>query len=375
MNRRVAFFNTSIEISYSSDIGEFLFGEFDWLPATEEDPDLSIELQAGFKSPPDSGVQVDDRVWVNDSTAFVDYREHNALGDKRYQILLEMESDPANVVVYYDPKLIDIRYKPLYEAIKRGNWNYISRPRIVADNILYDVFEPLIHQQMIQRNAGYIHASSVTKKGEGVIFTGWGGAGKTSTCVELVNSSDWSFASDDLSIIGGSGKMLPYTKSMQVYPYNLGREPDKVFAERGPVDRLQWDTLQKLKGKKGVRRRVSPAQYFGEPDYDASGIDLTKVFYLIREERDDIVVTSGSSDTLSERAAATISHEFEEYVKMMWALTAAGPGEFMSYEEFIKQSKQVYANAFDSVDDLFLVHIPIETPPEELAGHVARELL
>jgi hypothetical protein len=375
MNRAISFFNLDIKLEYKGPIGKLLLNEFDWLPSSSGSPNLCFTLTPGFVSPPTTGAYVDDCVWVTDEEAFIDVRNNNFFGDKRYQLSLEREDGATAVTVYYDSALQEFRNKIAHSVIKRANWNYISRQRIVADNILYDVFEPIIHWHLTERNAGFLHASSAVKDGTGVVFTGWGGAGKTSTCVQLVEKHDWKFTSDDLTVVSANGTLIPYTKSMQIYPYNVSKDTSSIFASRGPLDRLQWEAFRRVKGKKGVRRRFSPATYFGQKSHLTERTETSSVFYLLREERGEISVNPESKDALAERAASTISHEFDEFIWLLRVLNAAAPGRFPSPLEFVSDSREVYTNVFTTVPDVNLIRIPVETTPVELADYVRTSLL
>ena len=375
MRQSISFFENTTEIQYEGEIGSLLLNEFDWVPESEGETDLRFVLSPGFTQPPESGSHVDDRVWVTDSEAFVDLRQGNSFGDKRYQLRINWAEDAMEVTVYYDSKLLKPTNKLLFSAIKRANWNYISRQRIAADNILYDVFEPVVHLNLLREGSGFLHASSAVRGDEGVVFTGWGGAGKTSTCVQLVKNHEWGFTSDDLTLVSDRGTLVPYTKSMQIYPYNVEGQTDAIFSSRGPVDRLQWNTLQKLKGKKGVRRRVSPETYFGSVPREEEPVDVSTAVYLLREHRNEIVAEEESPEDLAQRAASTICHEFDSFVWLLRAINAAAPREFTSPTNFVEDSQRVYEGFFESVENVKLVRIPIETPPSELAKFARESLL
>lgn len=375
MQRSISFFGSTTEIQHEGEIGTLLLNEFDWIPDSDEEANLRFILHPEFTQIPEFGSHVDDKVWMTDSEAFVDLRQNNLFGDKRYQVKISWEGDITEVTVYYDRKLLQPMDRLLYSVIKQINWNYISRRRIVADNILYDLFEPILHQHLLEQGAGFLHSSSAVRNNDGVVFTGWGGAGKTSTCVQLVKNYNWNFASDDLTLVSDHGEFVPYTKSMQIYPYNVEDETNVIFESRGSLDRLQWDALQKLKGKKGVRRRVSPERYFGSVSQRKEPVSVATAVYLLREERDELVSVSESSEMLAQRASSTICHEFDEYMWLLRVMNAAAPGYFMSPTEFIENSRRVYQSFFEEVENTKLIRVPIKTSPRELSDFVRKSLV
>jgi hypothetical protein len=150
----------------------------------------------------------------------------------------------------------------------------------------------------------------------------WGGIGKTSSLVRLLNSArKWRFISDDLAIVDDEGVIHRNPLKMQIYPYNLQGEPElgtALLKGRSWADRLQWAVRRRLLGDKGVRRRVQAETLFGE-DKGAASARLTHTLFLRRTNVEDFTDHPLSIGD----AAAQMAHVMQYELRTLWAMLAA----------------------------------------------------
>jgi len=133
-----------------------------------------------------------------------------------------------------------------------------------------------------------LHASSVLdiNSGIGMVFTGYGGSGKTKIEEYILNNfSGTLFLSDDILLVSLDGRAYPNFNYPKIYGYNVKKKSpleSKILANRGLSDRLQW-YLKNTFNDSSVRRRIDPRYlYDGRISKTA---DKIKIFILSDKER------------------------------------------------------------------------------------------
>jgi hypothetical protein len=80
------------------------------------------------------------------------------------------------------------------------------------------------------------------RDGHAVALAAWGGVGKTSLMLQLVQHRGWQFLADDLAVLDDSGAVYRSPWRIPVYAHSLdgkGELRRRLFTGRGLVDRLQ----------------------------------------------------------------------------------------------------------------------------------------
>lgn len=370
--------STSVAIDTKDVLGNTILEKFDYLPQSQDTPELKIELHPGLISPPDSGIRIGDRVWTDGQETFLDLKDNprNPLSQAwklGYQV--KINGNPVHerteVNIFYDSDLNDPN-KVLSILWKSLNKDYFSRYQTLATNILYDILEPILHLKMIANGSGFIHAASVLYGDSAVLFPGWSAAGKTGTSAELIRRYGGEFISDDLSIISNNGYIQPYTKSICIKPGEFAMSERSFFSDRDFFDYLHWELIKRIRSN--ARRWVSPQEYYGYTDYPEEFVPITKVIYLIREERQEIKEVEAQPDELAARAGATIAEEFRLFLRFIRAMHSAIPTGWLSVENIVRRSIEVYESAFKKADSL-LLSVPAKTPPQELGRYIHDNLV
>ena len=205
------------------------------------------------------------------------------------------------------------------------DWNYLTADEVVAKIFFYNVFDHLVQASQTAVDQSWIHTGAVEKDGRAVLFTGWGGVGKTTATLKLVLEHGYRFLSDDLGVIDTDGRFYRGPKKLQVYGYNIAGEPlleRHLMRGRGPLDRSSWQRKLKRGGPTRVRRRTSAEQLL-EPQRVAHEAEVSTVLLI---QRGDVVAPihrEMDPGELADRSAATVMREITPFVDISNAYHSA----------------------------------------------------
>lgn len=262
-------------------------------------------------------------------------------------------------------------------GLKRfADWNYLSPAETIAKNFLYDIFDHLTQLVHLEQGASYLHASSFEKDGRAVALVAWGGIGKTTSLLKLVSEDNWRFLSDDLGLIDRDGILWRTPKKMQIYAYNIEGQPglkQRLLGGRTPVDRASWTYRRVKKGPKGVRRRVSGAEFFG-PSLAGTPTKLTDLFFIERANVKKFERRSIGVAEIARQSAVILLDELQPFVEHATALHS---GDF---RPILSRPDVFYQNCFNIMRQAFagqnpdLIRIPLKAGPDELADFLRKAL-
>jgi len=95
---------------------------------------------------------------------------------------------------------------------------------------------PVIQVLLLGRRHSFVHGAAVAVDGKGVLLPGWGGTGKTSAIVSLLNQVPGaSFLSDDYTIVSADGRLLSFPKAFFIYPYHHALFPHLFKGKHKPL--------------------------------------------------------------------------------------------------------------------------------------------
>ncbi|MBX2886222.1 MAG: hypothetical protein KTR32_40070 [Granulosicoccus sp.] len=83
------------------------------------------------------------------------------------------------------------------------------------------VLEPVIYLAMLRKGILLMHSAGVTRAGKSFVFPAYGGTGKTTTCMSLLQKG-YHFLGDDLLLIDPDQRLVyPYPRPLHVFTYNI----------------------------------------------------------------------------------------------------------------------------------------------------------
>jgi hypothetical protein len=335
---------------------DYLRAEFAALPDTRHDPMVTVRPVSSRSELGDVAARYG-RVWTGDSVVRLDFSHWSS------SIAF---ADDASVEVRYWADVEFQRFRP-----RPRNWNFLSAAEELAKAAIYDGLDQAIQLQQMQLDQTFVHASSICRDGSAVVIAGWGGVGKTSSVMQLVREDGYRFLSDDLAVVSSAGDVFRSPKRMQIYPYNVvGLKPleDELLGGRGPVERLQWHVRRKLRGPKGVRRRVAAEELFGE-DRVAARSMMSHFIHLERGTWSTPRRIELAADEAASRSAGILVHEMNPLNEIDAALQGSNSNNPFSARRWEDRSKEILASALRGAR-CTLLRVPLETTPGELSDLV-----
>lgn len=83
------------------------------------------------------------------------------------------------------------------------------------------IIEPLMYYQFLKQNIVFLHAAGVMKNNCGYLFPAYGGTGKTTFSMALLNNG-FKLLGDDLLFVNTNDKTVsPYPRPMHLFTYNI----------------------------------------------------------------------------------------------------------------------------------------------------------
>lgn len=83
------------------------------------------------------------------------------------------------------------------------------------------VLEPIMYQKLLEDRILFMHAGGVTEDGKGVLLPAYGGTGKTTLSMALLNKGD-KLLGDDLLIVDVDKQFVyPYPRPLHIFTYNV----------------------------------------------------------------------------------------------------------------------------------------------------------
>ncbi|MCB9790419.1 hypothetical protein H6764_00120 [Candidatus Nomurabacteria bacterium] len=253
---------------------------------------------------------------------------------------------------------------------------YKSTDETYGADFMYKIFLPLIQLKLVEHGSSFVHSSAISLDDKAILFTSWGGIGKTTTLLKLLlTHKDIKFLSDDMAVLGSDGKVYLSAKYLHIYPYNwmgFSKLKEIAYNKRGLVDKLNWKFWGIFRGK-AVCRRMPPSELF--PDQIADSSTLDKIFFLRR--RNVKSITSRKPDNtvdIIKTMSYIVFSEYKFFHNEMLLAVSAGCEIFPGPEDFIKNVEKNLTKQI-SGKDLEIVDIPYKATPDDLYRFMSSRLL
>jgi hypothetical protein len=217
------------------------------------------------------------------------------------------------------------KYQPANGAVRLLDASFLNAHERLAKTFFYAIFDTIIQARQLSLGQSWVHASGLKNGDRTVAFMAWGGVGKTSVMLKLMERGAWKFLSDDLMIVDDDGNVYVTPKRMQIYAYNLTNEPTlrgSLLDGRSVLDRLQFGVRERLLGSSKARRRVSASELFGK-DRVASEGRLTDAVVMRRGSGSAFSTDVISTSVLANVVADTLMHELHIFGTLIASLGAS----------------------------------------------------
>lgn len=231
----------------------------------------------------------------------------------------------------------------------------------------YSLFWYMFQIVLLKKDCSFIHSSILECKGEGIIFTGTGGCGKTSLCFKLLSLNGTKYYAEDFGIINKNGETNLSPKKISVYASDV-RYGQKDLVEYfkfkiNKSDKLLW-LFSKLIGRNPIRK-ISPDLLIRKEQIGTKTA-IKKVYYLARSSRKDVCIKKIEKEQLVDRAIQASFRELKTIDEILRNIKAVwGDSNFMTIQEIEAKSRLIYMNAFEHVE-LNIIYVPLKCSPEQI---------
>ena len=274
----------------------------------------------------------------------------------------------VNILLHYrEPNfwLSKLRWNITYRF---NHWNYVTPVQSYAYNILGNIYQPIMHLQLLCFNRAFIHASSIVKNGKVILFPAKPGVGKTNTVIRMVNYGGWQFLADDFTIIREDSTAYLNPKYLPVYPYNLDLDIElcnQFLKTQSILDAIQWRHRNRKYGSRGVRRRISPVKLFGRDSIGHDG-KIDSVFFLKKISDRYCTLQKINSDEIAQWSADITMGE-------LWPSLKSLENVSFNRNQIMKKTVEIYSNAFSN-KKCFCLGIPDSVNFEKVYEFLMKEI-
>ena len=233
----------------------------------------------------------------------------------KYEIAVKRIGDKLSFTVLLSRR----KRNPLIEYLSRlYSMDYATITQRLSQLLFEQV---LIPSEFFDPNRIPVHSSSmVAPDGRAILIGGTGGVGKTSLELELCMNRGYAFMADDISVVDTDGFVHPNLAFPKIYSYNVKGNPvlkKKVLSKCSVDDRLAWYFKYFFFGANSVRRKVSPRELFG--GYANEKKKISKYYILIKEKREDIMISKIDASTAARMTIAIVKTEYSEFFNhILW---------------------------------------------------------
>jgi len=227
--------------------------------------------------------------------------------------------------------------------------SYINRSKTRFAS--YTTLWPLIHFELLQYNSAFIHAGIVDIDGSGTVLAGTGGAGKTSTTLELLEDQDGNYLSEDFGIVGSNGALYYSPRYMTIYysDYVHGQSniTSYIDQELTGLDKLHW--LTQIKLGRNPQRKISPTDVLDECSIRTKS-EVQRAIYLSRQNVSKISVEKISTREFVDRSLWASFRELKRFYDLLCQTESARDDnvDIPSVTEMMDHPGPIYSTCFSN---------------------------
>lgn len=255
---------------------------------------------------------------------------------------------------------------------------FINRVDQIKSIIMsYSVFWYIFHILLLKKKFAFLHASILDLNGSGIILTGTGGCGKTSTAFKLLDNSNYKYLSEDYGIISDNGKAFFNPKYMAIYGTDV-RYGQKLLVEyinkkMSSIDRFQWNFM--LYRKRNPLRKVSPIRILGLNRISRK-VKVRDIFFLSRFNTKEIQVKPISTNDLVERCVNAAFREIQILYELMNQIHSVGykDNNISTISELKEKTRDIYKKCFENLNKK-IIYLPNDASPNEIIKVINRYIL
>ena len=269
--------------------------------------------------------------------------------------------------VFEEHQLVKINFSINRESsLKRNIRKWKSIQYATDEEAIGQIFHELLLVPMafFEKDYSVVHSSGVVNgKGDVVLFGGTGGVGKTSLEMDLCLNHKCTFFNDDIAVVDSEGNCFPNFSYPKIYGYNLQgvkQIKEKILGDLSLANRIHY-SLHELKGKNKVRRRVSPAVFYGQVSNSVKKISSFVVLFRSKVEKIKMEVISAEKAAIFN--SIIMSTEYDLFFNhLRWHefnALSMGQKPASTFDSIIGEITDNIKRSLDKADQIYMAHIPL----------------
>lgn len=149
------------------------------------------------------------------------------------------------------------------------------------------ILEPIMYWKLLEMNVLFMHAGGVERDNQGYLLPAYGGTGKTTFSMALLNNGFRLLGDDLLFVVLDEAKVYPYARPMHIFTYNVNNlvgatVPFKYRTKIYLKNMLRFVLEKVLNTEFLISTRIHADEVFPESPF---GIDVPykRIFFLKKE--------------------------------------------------------------------------------------------
>jgi len=242
---------------------------------------------------------------------------------------------------------------------------------------IFYVYMPFIELMLLKKHSTLAHCSAVERDGRCILFSAWGGVGKTSI-MSLCLDKGWKFLSDDSCVIAADGSVAIHPLPMHIYKYHEVQSPElvsKMLSRLAPASRFLWHTLGKMKKPDRLVRWIGAETVFGKESISAGG-SVSAVIHMHRQMNcSQFTLAKVDAERVARLMASTILDEINNLANMAIVLHSFKSNDFVpDIEQVHRQLVEIYSTAFAKAN-CYTISIPTEAKGSDTYAYLCDKKL
>jgi hypothetical protein len=215
------------------------------------------------------------------------------------------------------------------------------------------ILEPIMYLKLLEQNVIFMHAGGVCDEKNGYMFPAYGGTGKTTFSIALLNHA-YKLLGDDLLFVDTNNKMVyPYPRPLHLFTYNINNlhganVPLRYKLAIYTKNILRFFLEKILRTEFLISTRVHADEIFNHNPFGQT-VPYVGIFFLVKEGPSTAVKIINQSNSLQ---LAREIMESEDLNDSLYELIA----DKMAVEQIIKLEEKVIQRLVEQFKELTYVN-------------------
>ncbi|MBR2706496.1 MAG: hypothetical protein IKE74_04560 [Mogibacterium sp.] len=264
--------------------------------------------------------------------------------------------------------------KRIHSSIIGSRISELGKYNAFVDDIAnYSCLWYIFAMTLMKKRSLFVHCGMMSKNNRGLILTGTSGCGKTSTMMELITNSGYSYMAEDFGVLRFDGAMFDMQKKAAVYQSDIkwgNQYLKRAYSNLRLQLRINWE-IKKLIGS-NPHHFFKPAEIFASNIMHESKVDTG--FFLKRIPQNKALVCGNiDSQTFAERMKTASFRELKELYEILSNIRAVGGEEYYDYYPSIHELEKRYTSiANDALTgvECYEIAVPLNVDPVDTANSI-----